>query len=92
MHSQMSSLFATDFNIYFSQEEKEERLNKMFDADLENSLENIYLPQQELPEDGAAAVAGKKTKETLSATDKIIEALDIASKELKRMAEQEVSI
>ncbi|PWA36891.1 G-protein beta WD-40 repeat-containing protein [Artemisia annua] len=73
----------------FIEEEKEERLNKMFDADLENSLENRYLPQQELPEEGAVAVAGKKTKETLSATDKIIEALDIASEELKRMAEHE---
>ncbi|PWA64274.1 G-protein beta WD-40 repeat-containing protein [Artemisia annua] len=74
---------------FFLEEEKEERLNKMFDADLENSLENRYLPQQELPEEGAVAVAGKKTKETLSATDKIIEALDIASEELKRMAEHE---
>ncbi|KAK9080131.1 hypothetical protein SSX86_001806 [Deinandra increscens subsp. villosa] len=48
-----------------------------------------YLPQQELPEEGAVAVVGKKTQETLIATDAIIEALDIATEELKRIAEYE---
>ncbi|KAI7751522.1 hypothetical protein M8C21_022434, partial [Ambrosia artemisiifolia] len=75
---------------FFLEEEKEKRLEEMFEADLDNSLENRYLPQQELPEEGAVAVAGKKTQETLSATDSIIEALDIAAEELKRMAEHEV--
>lgn len=74
------------------QEEKEKRLEESFEADLSNSLENRYLPQQELPEEGAAALAGKKTQETLTATDSIIEALDIAAEELKRMAEHEVCI
>ncbi|KAF5773170.1 putative transcription factor WD40-like family [Helianthus annuus] len=74
---------------FFLEEEKEKRLEEMFEADLDNSLENRYLPQQELPEEGAVAVAGKKTQETLSATDSIIEALDIAAEELKRMAEHE---
>nr|XP_043613156.1 WD repeat-containing protein 3 [Erigeron canadensis] len=74
---------------FFLEEEKEKRLEEMFEADLDNSLENRYLPQQELPEEGAVAVAGKKTQETLSATDSIIEALDIAVEELKRIAEHE---
>ncbi|KAK9079343.1 hypothetical protein SSX86_001014 [Deinandra increscens subsp. villosa] len=74
---------------FFLEEEKEKRLEEMFEADLDNSLENRYLPQQELPEEGAVAVAGKKTQETLTATDSIIEALDIAAEELKRMAEHE---
>ncbi|KAI3687841.1 hypothetical protein L1987_81544 [Smallanthus sonchifolius] len=74
---------------FFLEEEKEKRLEEMFEADLDNSLENRYLPQQELPEEGAVAVAGKKTQETLTATDSIIEALDIAAEELKRIAEHE---
>ncbi|KAI3822541.1 hypothetical protein L1987_10132 [Smallanthus sonchifolius] len=74
---------------FFLEEEKEKRLEEMFEADLDNSLENRYLPQQELPEEGAVAIAGKKTQETLTATDSIIEALDIAAEELKRMAEHE---
>lgn len=81
-----------NINLNTFQEEKEKRLEEMFEADLDNSLENRYLPQQELPEEGAVAVAGKKTQETLSATDSIIEALDIAAEELKRMAEHEVYI
>ncbi|KAK1429457.1 hypothetical protein QVD17_11666 [Tagetes erecta] len=74
---------------FFLEEEKEKRLEESFEADLDNSLENRYLPQQELPEEGAVAVAGKKTQETLTATDSIIEALDIAAEELKRKAEHE---
>ncbi|KAL7594219.1 hypothetical protein Lser_V15G28362 [Lactuca serriola] len=73
---------------FFLEEEKEKRLEEMFEADLEN-LENRYLPQQELPEEGAVAIAGKKTQDTLTGTDSIIEALDIATEELKRMAENE---
>lgn len=74
---------------FFLEEEKEKRLEEIFEADLDNSLENRYLPQQEIPEEGAVAVAGKKTQETLSATDSIMEALDIAAEELKRIAEHE---
>ncbi|KAL8216943.1 hypothetical protein R6Q57_023780 [Mikania cordata] len=74
---------------FFLEEEKEKRLEEMFEADLDNSLENKYLPQQEIPDEGAVAIAGKKTQETLTATDSIIEALDIAAEELKRIAENE---
>ena len=62
----------------------------MFESDLDNAFENRYAPKEELPEEGAVALAGKKTKETLSATDSIIDALDIAEDELKRISEHEV--
>lgn len=72
------------------QEEKEKRLEEMFESDIDNTFESRYAPKEELPEEGAVAVAGKKTQETLSATDSIIDALDVAEFELKRIAEHEV--
>lgn len=72
------------------QEEKEKRLEEMFDADIDNAFENRYAPKEELPEEGAVALAGKKTQETLTATDSIIDALDVAEMELKHIAEHEV--
>lgn len=72
------------------QEEKEKRLEEMFEADLDNTLENRYAFKEEVPEEGAVALAGKKTQETLTATDSIIEALDMAEAELKRIADHEV--
>lgn len=73
------------------QEEKEKRLEEMFESDLDNAIEDRYAPKEELPEEGAVALAGKKTQETLTATDMIIEALDIAEEELERIAKHEVS-
>lgn len=62
----------------------------MFEADIDNASENIYASKDELPEEGAVASAGRKTQETLTATDLIIESLDMAEAELKRIAEYEV--
>lgn len=62
----------------------------MFESDIDNAFENKYGPKEELPEEGAVALAGKKTQETLTATDSIIDALDMAEAELKRIAEHEV--
>ncbi|XAR69159.1 hypothetical protein NMG60_11000645 [Bertholletia excelsa] len=73
----------------FIEEEKEKRLEEMFEADLDNTLENRYAFKEEVPEEGAVALAGKKTQETLTATDSIIEALDMAEAELKRVADHE---
>lgn len=73
------------------QEEKEKRLEEMFESDIDNAFENKYGPKEELPEEGVVALAGKKSQETLTATDAIIEALDMANAELKRIAEHEVS-
>ncbi|KAK7284988.1 hypothetical protein RJT34_19743 [Clitoria ternatea] len=74
---------------FFIEEEKEKRLEEMFDADLDNAFENKYPPREEIPEEGAVALAGKKTQETLTATDLIIERLDIAEAEKKRIAEHQ---
>ncbi|KAJ0079116.1 hypothetical protein Patl1_22579 [Pistacia atlantica] len=71
-------------------EGKEKRLEEMLESDLDNAIENRYAPKEELPEEGAVALAGKKTQETLTATDLIIEALDIAEEELDRIAQHEV--
>lgn len=62
----------------------------MFESDLDNAFGNKYMPKEELPEEGAVTLAGKKTQETLSASDSIVEALDLAEAEMKRMAEYEV--
>lgn len=72
------------------QEEKEKRLEEIFESDIENAFENRYAPKEELPDEGAVAIAGKKTQETLTATDNIIDALDMAEAELKRLSEYEV--
>jgi len=74
------------------QEEKDRRLEEMFESDLDNAFENRYVPKEEVPEEGAVALAGKKTQETLTATDIIIDALDIAEVEMKRIAEHEVNL
>ncbi|XP_024037499.1 uncharacterized protein LOC102607925 isoform X2 [Citrus sinensis] len=71
---------------FFIEEEKEKRLEELFESDLDNALESRYEPKEELPEEGAVAVAGKKTQETITATDSIIEALDTAEEELERIA------
>ncbi|KAH0635494.1 hypothetical protein KY289_035409 [Solanum tuberosum] len=73
----------------FIEEEKEKRLEEMFESDIDNVFENKYGPTEEIPEEGAVALEGKKTQETLTATDSIIEALDMAVAELKRIAEHQ---
>ncbi|XP_031280863.1 WD repeat-containing protein 3 [Pistacia vera] len=74
---------------FFIEEEKEKRLEEMFESDLDTAIENRYAPKEEIPEEGAVALAGKKTQETLTASDLIIEALDIAEEELDRIAQHE---
>lgn len=74
---------------FFIEEEKEKRLEELFESDIDNAFENRYALKEEIPEEGAVGVAGKKTQETLSATDSIIDALDVAEVELKRLAEHE---
>ncbi|KAJ7972325.1 WD repeat-containing protein 3 [Quillaja saponaria] len=74
---------------FFIEEEKEKRLSEMFESDLDSAFENKYAPKEELPEEGAVAVAGKKTQETLTAADLIIEHLDRAEDELKHIAEHQ---
>ncbi|KAK7396602.1 hypothetical protein VNO78_17727 [Psophocarpus tetragonolobus] len=74
---------------FFIEEEKEKRLEEMFEADIDNAFGNKYASKEEIPEEGAVALAGKQTQETLTATDLIIERLDIAEAEKKRIAEHQ---
>lgn len=72
------------------QEEKEKRDEEMFESDLGNSNENRYAIKEELPEEGSVGVPGKRTQETLDATDLIIDALDVAEAESKRIDQHKV--
>lgn len=73
---------------FFIEEEKEKRLEEMFEADTDGAFENKHVPK-ELPDEGAVESAGKKTEETLTATDLIVNALDMAEAEIMRAAEHE---
>ncbi|XP_039024828.1 WD repeat-containing protein 3-like [Hibiscus syriacus] len=74
---------------FFIEEEKEKRLEEIFEAYMDDTFEDRNAPKEELPEEGAVALAGKRTLETLTATDSIIDALEVAEVELKRIAEHE---
>ncbi|XP_010510338.1 PREDICTED: WD repeat-containing protein 3-like [Camelina sativa] len=74
---------------FFLEEEKEKRLEELFESEIDNASVDRNGPMEEIPEEGVAALAGKKTIETLSATDSIIEALDVAEDEKNRYAAYE---
>ncbi|KAL8459951.1 hypothetical protein ACS0TY_031742 [Phlomoides rotata] len=74
---------------FFIEEEKEKRLKEMFETDMDNAFKSKFASKEEIPEEGAVALAGKKTGEIVTATDSIMDALDIAEEELKRIAEYE---
>ena len=67
------------------QEEKEKRLEETFEADLDNDIEYRYRQKDDAPEEGSVGVPGRKTKETVTAADAIMDALDTAEEELKRL-------
>jgi len=67
------------------QEEKEKRLEETFEADLDNDNEYRYGQKDDAPEEGSVGVPGRKTKETVTAADAIMDALDTAEEELKRL-------
>lgn len=70
---------------FFIEEEREKRLEEVFESALDNLNEDRYAPKELVPDEGSVGVPGKETKETLSATDLIIDALDMADAEIKRM-------
>ncbi|KAG6519510.1 hypothetical protein ZIOFF_023004 [Zingiber officinale] len=70
---------------FFIEEEREKRLEEVFESALDNLNEDRYAPKELVPDEGSVGVPGKETKETLSATDLIIDALDMADTENKRM-------
>ena len=69
---------------FFVDEEQERQLEAMLEDGIE---EERVRPNSELPAEGEEGVAGRKTLETLTAADSIIEALELAEHETKRFAE-----
>lgn len=78
------------FSSFNFQEEREKRLEEMLESDLGGINEASFGFKQELPEEGSARSSAKITHETLTKADLLIEALDIADVELKRLDEHEV--
>ncbi|XP_073009438.1 uncharacterized protein [Typha latifolia] len=70
---------------FFIEEEREKRLEEMLESDIDDSTENRYAPKEVIPEEGAVGMPGKKSQETLTATDVVIDALDTAEEEIKRI-------
>lgn len=70
---------------FFIEEEREKRLEALFDTGQDNAADAHELPSGEIPEEGAVALAGKQTQEAVTAADSIIEALDLADAEFERI-------
>jgi len=70
---------------FFVEEEREKRLESLFEADLESQQQRAA--SEGIGSDGKAGVAGERTLESLTATDKIVEALEMAANETKRIAD-----
>lgn len=71
----------------FIEEEREKRLEETFEADLDNAIEHRHGQKDDAPDEGSVGVPGRKTKETVTAADAIIDALDTAEEEEKRLNE-----
>ncbi|MEW5304297.1 MAG: hypothetical protein WDW36_006917 [Sanguina aurantia] len=77
---------------FFVEEEKEKRLESLFEADVEAGAEQAG--GADMPAEGgeSSATAGRKTLESLSAADTILEALDMAAHETQRQTEHAASL
>lgn len=71
----------------FIEEEREKKLEETFEADLDNAVEHRYGQKDDAPDEGSVGVPGRKTKETVTAADAIIDALDTAEEEVKQLKE-----
>eukprot|EP00891_Asterochloris_glomerata_P007696 jgi/Astpho2/7696/e_gw1.00115.7.1_t len=70
---------------FFVEEEREKRLDSLFEADVEDSARAER--RQKVPEQGAVGPAGRRTEETVGAVDSIVEALELAAAEGTRQQE-----
>ncbi|XP_049936725.1 uncharacterized protein LOC116265493 [Nymphaea colorata] len=77
---------------FFVEEEREKRLEEMFESGLDDPVEGLYAPKEELPDEGAVSLAGKQTQETLNSTDKLIDALDMAEMETQRILQHKEDV
>ncbi|KAK9840307.1 hypothetical protein WJX74_007274 [Apatococcus lobatus] len=75
---------------FFIEEEQERRLESLFEADAEDRVPKRK-PDEAGHDEVSVGRAGRKTAETLNATDRIIEALELAGKEAERLQEHETS-
>lgn len=74
---------------FFIEEEREKRLDSMFESGLDDTTDGQFGFREDVPEEGAVGFAGKKTQETVTATDSILEALDTADAENDRLQQYE---
>lgn len=72
------------------QEEQEKRVEETFEADLDSAMDHKYGQKDGAPDEGSVGVPGRKTKETVTAADAIIDALDTAEEEVKRLDQHQV--
>lgn len=75
---------------FFVEEEREKRLESMFEADLEHGQQAQDAPGlgAKEGEEGAAVSAGRRTLEAASAADALGDALEMAAHEMGRLEEQ----
>lgn len=76
---------------FFVEEEREKRLESMFEAGIENAADDRGGDPGNDTAEGAVGAAGRRTQETISAADSIIEALEMAELETQRVLEHRVS-
>lgn len=60
-------------------------MEETFEADLDNDNEYRYGQKDDAPDEGSVGVPGRKTKETVTSADAIMDALDTAEEEVKRL-------
>lgn len=89
---------------FFVEEEKERRLESLFEADLEQQQQQqgslVLGPQggtysgtaAAAGDEGAAAAAGRRTAESVSAADSIMDALDVAAHETDKQQEYQAAL
>ena len=90
-HDRSIRRFEKTEEAFFVEEEKEKRLESLFEEDLDapdrEPLEGVPGIPGADADRNTSAVAGKRTLETVSAADSIVEALDMAAAEEERIKE-----
>ncbi|EIE21123.1 transducin family protein [Coccomyxa subellipsoidea C-169] len=69
---------------FFVEEEKEKRLESLFEADLEENAASKQTGLEEAPAETGTALAGRQTLEVLSGAESIADALELAAAEAER--------
>ncbi|KAG1662756.1 hypothetical protein FOA52_006781 [Chlamydomonas sp. UWO 241] len=72
---------------FFVEEEKEKRLESLFEADMEAAERTDDAAADKAGEGGSVAPAGRKTLDSVGAADSIVESLEMAAHEAERRAD-----